>query len=94
MAVSMAKFFEVRWKPIEKKLHVSASQHLPSKSGICEDVETIKQMPPNKKRKVTSVDYDKPKPIKQKMSEEQRLKLGGELESWLGEMPVNVIDFL
>ncbi|XP_071722776.1 LOW QUALITY PROTEIN: transcription factor GTE8-like [Rutidosis leptorrhynchoides] len=95
MADTMSKFFEVRWKNIGKKLPVIERQPLPSKSSSREVVETTKPMPPNKKRKVTSVDsIVVPQPIKQKMSDEERHKLGGELESLLAEMPLHVIEFL
>ncbi|KAJ6302169.1 hypothetical protein OIU77_016290 [Salix suchowensis] len=50
---------------------------------------------PAKKRKVSSFQHDiMPEPGKRGMTDEERFNLGRELESLLGEMPVNIIDFL
>ncbi|GAV85764.1 Bromodomain domain-containing protein [Cephalotus follicularis] len=96
MADTLSKFFEVRWKPIEKKLPVTNVQPLPAKSGPREDVGTAKTMPPaSKKRKITSMDHNVvPEPVKQIMTNEEKHNLGRELESLLAEMPVHIIDFL
>ncbi|KAM7268406.1 hypothetical protein ACFE04_010572 [Oxalis oulophora] len=97
MADTMSKFFEQRWKPIGKKVQASETQSQPllSKPVISEEVEITKSMPVNKKQKVRSADYDEvPKPVKQKMNDADRLKLGREIELLLGELPLHVIDFL
>ncbi|KAH7532379.1 hypothetical protein FEM48_Zijuj04G0013500 [Ziziphus jujuba var. spinosa] len=95
MADSLSKFFEVRWKAIEKKLPKSGPQLLPAKSGPRENVEMAKPMPPSKKRKVIPTQPEViPAPAKRVMTVEERHNLGRELESLLAEMPLHIIDFL
>lgn len=96
MADTLNKYFEVRWKPIEKKLPKTDAQLLAAKSGPCEDKETAKKVtPPSKKRKITSMPVEVvQKPVKHVMTAEERRSLGRELESLLGEIPVHIIDFL
>lgn len=96
MADTLSKYFEVRWKAIEKKLPKPDAQPLVAKSGLREDIEIAKKvMPPSKKRKITSLPQEvMPKPIKRVMTDEEKHNLGRELESLLGEMPVHIIDFL
>lgn len=94
MADTLNKFFEMRWKAIEKKLPRAGGEVLQENSGPHEDFETA-ETSPAKKRKVTSFQHDiMPEPGKRGMTDEERLNLGRELESLLGEMPVNIIDFL
>ena len=94
MADTLNKFFEMRWKAIEKKLPRAGGEVLEENSGPHEDFETA-ETSPAKKRKVTSFQHDiMPEPGKRGMTDEERLNLGRELESLLGEMPVNIIDFL
>ncbi|OMO73614.1 hypothetical protein CCACVL1_17201 [Corchorus capsularis] len=93
MADTLNKFFEVRWKNIEKKLPGSGAELVESKVPT-EDIETSKTMPPAKKRKTTSVTQEIiPEPVK-KMTDEEKHNLGRELESLLAEMPMHIIDFL
>ncbi|XWS44048.1 hypothetical protein CRYUN_Cryun15aG0011500 [Craigia yunnanensis] len=93
MADTLYKFFEVRWKNIEKKLPITGAQLLQSKAPA-EDIETSKTMPPAKKRKTTSVTQEIiPEPLK-RMTDEEKHNLGRELESLLAEMPMHIIDFL
>ncbi|XP_068345794.1 transcription factor GTE8-like [Pyrus communis] len=95
MADTLSKFFEVRWKTIEKKLPKADSQPPPTKSGPCEGMETPKPLPPSKKRTITSVHNEvKSEPPKRVMTTEEKLNLSRELESLLGEMPLHIIDFL
>lgn len=96
MADTLNKYFEVRWKPIEKKLPKTDAQILAAKSGPCEDTETAKKVtPPSKKRKITSMPVEVvQKPVKHVMTAEERRSLGRELESLLGEIPVHIINFL
>ncbi|XP_059449447.1 transcription factor GTE8-like [Corylus avellana] len=96
MADTLSKYFEVRWKAIEKKLPKADAQPLPAKSGSHEGVEIAKRvMPPSKKRKITSLPHEvMPKPVKRVMTAEEKHNLGRELESLLGEMPLHIIDFL
>lgn len=94
MADTLSKFFETRWKPIEKKLPKTDTQVLPAKSGPHEDLETA-EIYPAKKRKTTSFQQEiKPEPVKQVMTTEEKHNLVIELESLLGEMPVHILDFL
>ncbi|CAK7328257.1 unnamed protein product [Dovyalis caffra] len=94
MADTLSKFFEIRWKTIEKKLPSAGDEVLQENSGPHEDFETA-EMFPAKKRKVTSFQRDiMPEPVKRGMTDEERHNLGRELESLLGEMPVNIINFL
>ena len=96
MADTLSKYFEVRWKAIEKKLSKADAQPLPAKSGSREGMEIAKRvMPPSKKRKITSLPHEvMPKPVKRVMTAEEKHNLGRELESLLGEMPLHIIDFL
>ncbi|KAH7577233.1 hypothetical protein JRO89_XS01G0225400 [Xanthoceras sorbifolium] len=95
MADSLRKFFEARWKAIEKKIPATEPQSLAEKSGLRVDVETAKPVPPAKKRKIETMHHEiVAEPVKQVMTEEEKHNLGRELESLLGEMPVNIIDFL
>ncbi|RVW14133.1 Transcription factor GTE8 [Vitis vinifera] len=68
MADTLSKFFEVRWKTIEKKLPVTKTQSLPGKYSTHGEMKTAKPMPPSKR--------------------------GRDLEDLLGEIPVQIIDFL
>ncbi|KAF8378140.1 hypothetical protein HHK36_029477 [Tetracentron sinense] len=95
MADTLSKFFEVRWKPIEKKLSVTKTQSLPAKSGFPREMEAAKPVHPSKKRKITLIDPKvKLEPVKRIMTDEEKCKLGRELEALLGEMPEHIVDFL
>ncbi|XP_062109057.1 transcription factor GTE8-like isoform X2 [Humulus lupulus] len=97
MADTLNKFFEVRWKAIEKKLPKVHSEPLPEKSGSGVDLEIVEPTPPSKKRKVIPTQPEvRPEPAKRVMNDEEKHRLGKELESLLGEdeMPVHIIDFL
>ncbi|XP_059657315.1 transcription factor GTE10-like [Cornus florida] len=95
MADTLRKFFEVRWKPLEKKLPATIEAQVPSRSTSHIQTERATQMPPSKKKKVASV-YNKVKaePVKQVMSDSEKHKLSTELEDLLAELPENIIDFL
>ncbi|KAL4332054.1 hypothetical protein GQ457_07G000670 [Hibiscus cannabinus] len=93
MADTLNKFFDVRWKNIEKKLPVIASQLVQSKPSSV-DIETSKPVPPAKKRKTTSVTQEIIKEPVKRMTDEEKHKLGRQLESLLSEMPTHIIDFL
>ncbi|XP_027186513.1 transcription factor GTE9-like [Cicer arietinum] len=96
MANTLSKYFEVRWKTIQKKLPRKDSLPVPMKRNTCEDVKTTRAMPPSKKRKVASLP-PQPEvipPAKQVMSDQEKQNIGRELESFLGEIPAHIIDFL
>ncbi|KAI9076059.1 hypothetical protein K1719_041993 [Acacia pycnantha] len=96
MADTLSKYFEVRWKAIEKKLPRSDPLPLPEKSDTHGAVETARPMPPSKKRKITALPPSSGvmPPAKRIMTDEEKNNLGRELESLLGEMPVHIIEFL
>ncbi|KAA8530129.1 hypothetical protein F0562_004838 [Nyssa sinensis] len=97
MANSLGKFFEGRWKVIEKKLAVNDSQPLQEKSSIHEgtEIKTVKPIPPSKKRKITSMHHKvMPEPVKRRMTVEEKHNLSRELEALLGDLPDNIVDFL
>ncbi|KAJ9152771.1 hypothetical protein P3X46_026297 [Hevea brasiliensis] len=94
MADTLSKFFEVRWKTIEKKLPKTDAQAVQANSGPHEDLQSTETCP-IKKRKVTSYQHEiVPEPARRIMTDDEKQKLGRELEDLLGEMPVNIIDFL
>ncbi|KAF4367240.1 hypothetical protein G4B88_026747 [Cannabis sativa] len=98
MADTLNKFFEVRWKAIEKKLPKAHPKPLPEKSGSRVNLELAEPAPPSKKRKVIPTQPElRPEPAKRVMNDEEKHRLGKQLESLLGgenEMPVNIINFL
>ncbi|XP_028772405.1 transcription factor GTE8 isoform X2 [Neltuma alba] len=96
MADTLSKYFEVRWKAIEKKLPRADPLPLPEKPDAHGAVETARPMPPSKKRKITSLppSSEAIPPAKPIMTDEDKNSLGRELESLLGELPVHIIDFL
>ncbi|GMJ09409.1 global transcription factor group E8 [Hibiscus trionum] len=93
MADTLNKFFEVRWKNIEKKLPVTGPQLVQSKAPV-EGIETSKTVPPAKRRKTTSVTQEVLLGHEKRMTDEEKHNLGRELESLLAEMPMHIIDFL
>ncbi|KAK7373405.1 hypothetical protein VNO80_06812 [Phaseolus coccineus] len=96
MADTLSKFFELRWKTIEKKLPRNDVLPLPAKPDYCEGVKTRRPAPPSKKRKIASLppQPEVMPPAKKVMSDQEKHDLGRELESLLGEMPMHIIDFL
>ncbi|XP_051140205.1 transcription factor GTE8-like isoform X2 [Andrographis paniculata] len=96
IADTMSKFFELRWKAIEKKLVVNTtSQSMPERSAIPEETEIAKPLAPAKKRKLSPVQHEVlQEPIKPKMTEEEKQKLGTELENLLVDLPDSIIEFL
>ncbi|GMP29576.1 hypothetical protein CsSME_00004618 [Camellia sinensis var. sinensis] len=94
MADTLRKFFELRWKVIEKKF-LKDSRPLQEKSGAHEEKETVKSMPSSKKRKITSMDHKViPDPASRIMTDEEKHNLSRELEALLGELPDNIVEFL
>ncbi|WOK97418.1 transcription factor GTE9 [Canna indica] len=89
MADTLSKFFETRWKPIEKKL-AATNGHV--KKGI----QVPKPELSSKERKVPPTNYTgrPPKRIKPQMTKEEKQCLTHRLESLLADLPDNIIDFL
>ncbi|KAI7732318.1 hypothetical protein M8C21_010057 [Ambrosia artemisiifolia] len=88
MAETLSKFFEVRWKAIEKKI--------PVRENVMEtDNETATIMPPLKKKKTASFGKElDQQPVKKTMSAAEKHKLSSELEASLADLPDTIIDFL
>ncbi|KAI3806991.1 hypothetical protein L1987_22911 [Smallanthus sonchifolius] len=92
MAETLSKFFEVRWKPIEKKLSVVTDLLVPMRRNV---LETATLMPPLKKRRTSSFGNEtKQEHVKKTMSVAEKQKLSSELEDSLAELPEIIIDFL
>ncbi|XP_047940549.1 transcription factor GTE10-like isoform X1 [Salvia hispanica] len=94
MAEIMNKYFEVRWKSIEKKLPPTADDSTASKSSVIIEPESA-YMPRAKKQKIASKEprarHERDKPA---MSDVEKQKLGTELEELMAELPDNIINFL
>ncbi|XP_050913322.1 transcription factor GTE8 isoform X2 [Lathyrus oleraceus] len=96
MADTLRKYFEMRWKTIEKKLSKTDALPLPTKPTPSQDMKTTRAMPSSKKRKIVSLP-PQPEvitPAKKVMLDQEKHNLGRHLESLLGEIPVHIIDFL
>ncbi|KAI4343640.1 hypothetical protein L6164_010968 [Bauhinia variegata] len=96
MAETLSKYFEVRWKAIEKKiLAADIVPSEPSRPTTRVETETSGQIPPSKKKKVALNDNSaKPEPVKRIMTDAEKHKLSIELEDLLAELPESIVDFL
>ncbi|CAI9787340.1 unnamed protein product [Fraxinus pennsylvanica] len=95
MADTMNNFFEMRWKPIEKKIPVKIDESVPSKSSVIIESETGFSLPPVKEQKASAIKHKvKQDPVKLVMSDVEKKKLGADLEALLEELPESIIDFL
>ncbi|PSS07694.1 Transcription factor like [Actinidia chinensis var. chinensis] len=101
MAETFKKYFEVRWKSIEKKVPVVIDAPVPSTSSVDIEIEAPHLdhlVPPSKNMNMTPVDdmvkTVKQEPVKCVMTDAEKHKLGAELEAQLAELPDNIIDFL
>ncbi|KAL5998203.1 hypothetical protein ACLOJK_009141 [Asimina triloba] len=95
MADTLSKFFEMRWKSIEKKLQPSVPQSMPAKPGISREVDAAKPLPQSKKKKPSPVKQKfKTESIKRKMTDEEKQNLSRDLESLPGDMPEDILDLL
>ncbi|XP_010420059.1 PREDICTED: transcription factor GTE9 isoform X2 [Camelina sativa] len=94
MADTLRKFFEVRWKTLEKKLSATKTHTEPSNSDAHEERGIVIPVPMPKKRKTSAVECENVvDPVKRVMNGEDRLKLGRDLESFT-EFPPQLINFL
>ncbi|KAJ6824746.1 transcription factor GTE10-like [Iris pallida] len=89
MADKLSKFFEPKWKPIEKKLACADS-------GVRREMEDAKPVFQSKKRKPSPVYHhnviqEKPKP---KVLPGLRVELSDRLGSMIDDIPDKIIDFL
>ncbi|XP_075661262.1 transcription factor GTE10-like isoform X2 [Castanea sativa] len=105
MAKTLSKFFETRWRTIEKKLTVRTDEKSqPSSKPILIESETTTQIPPAKSKKTlsqndASVKSEPARQImtaeqKQVMSAEEKQKVGADLQALMTELPENIVDFL
>ncbi|KAJ6418131.1 hypothetical protein OIU84_001504 [Salix udensis] len=104
MAETLSKYFEDRWKVIEKKIPVTADvEPVPSRADMRMEMETTAHIekktptdtPPLKKKKITPSDNKiKQELVRRVMTNEEKQKLSMELEALLGELPENIIEFL
>ncbi|KAK2971366.1 hypothetical protein RJ640_030332, partial [Escallonia rubra] len=95
MAETLSKFFEVRWKPIEKKIPVIVEAPAPQRTSALIEPETANLVPLPQKREIASVeDKVKQETSKPVMTEVEKHKLSTELEALLAELPDSIIDFL
>ncbi|KAK8478688.1 hypothetical protein V6N13_040466 [Hibiscus sabdariffa] len=96
MAETLSKYFEARWKAMEKKLPITMNVDAkPSISVEPIEVETNCEILPLKKKKINPKESIlKPEPVKQIMTDQEKQSLSTKLESLLGELPENIIDFL
>ncbi|KAI7743780.1 hypothetical protein M8C21_004825 [Ambrosia artemisiifolia] len=101
MAETLSKFFEVRWKAIEKKLSVGTESLVPMRRNVQEtEPEGVTIMPPIKKRRTVSVGVEiQQEPLMKKkkvlvMSVVEKHKLGSDLEASLADLPATIVDFL
>ncbi|XP_008799966.2 transcription factor GTE9-like [Phoenix dactylifera] len=87
MADVMSKFFETRWKPVEKKLAAADA-------AVKRETEAARPMMQLKKRKASPVNHNivVPQTVKPKLTDEEKQNLGRRLET--GELPEHIIDFL
>ncbi|GKV05435.1 hypothetical protein SLEP1_g17450 [Rubroshorea leprosula] len=95
MAQTLSKFFEVRWKSIEKKLPVNIDTiTVPSRASVYIENETDINFLSSKMKKINPNDTKiKSEPVKQIMTDQEKHNLSTELEA-LTEFPENIVDFL
>lgn len=101
MADVMAKFFEARWKQIEKKVGTieqpTAKREIPGDKKEAKTGEAKGVLPKKRKAEpqaVREVEMVRESPKKRKMTDEQKIGLSRRLESIVGELPEHIIEFL
>ncbi|CAL1389047.1 unnamed protein product [Linum trigynum] len=95
MADSLNKYFEVRWKNIEKKLSVVAYDESMPSSTADGEIDTLGSVQPPKKKKITPTKNKvKAQPVWPVMTDQQKQNLSAQLETLLTELPESIIDFL
>ncbi|XP_072971890.1 transcription factor GTE9-like isoform X1 [Typha angustifolia] len=89
MADVMSKFFETRWKPVEKKLTAADA-------ALKKETKETKPVLQPKKRKASPQIHSIPpqENAKAKMTDEQKLNLSRQLETLAGEVQELIVDFL
>lgn len=95
MAAFLNKQFDMRWKPIEKKLTGNDPKPMQVKTSVPNEMAFSKVTPPAKKRKVSSVEHKvKPDVVKRVVTDEDKHKLSRDLESLMEDLPLHIVDFL
>ncbi|CAN6464198.1 unnamed protein product [Victoria cruziana] len=106
MADALSKFFEVRWKAVEKKMAAINAQTCgyqssmrPAASDLAvseqsQQVEKEKQPQPKKRKVSDANDKVKVESAKRIMSDAEKHKLSRDLENLTGDMLEHVVDFL
>ncbi|XP_022965622.1 transcription factor GTE10-like isoform X1 [Cucurbita maxima] len=97
MAKTLSKYFEVRWKTIEKKLPVTTEEQrqVSSATIVYKEAESTLPVSRSKKTKIPTNSPDiQPNSVSKIMTDQEKHKLSVELEALLGELPESIIDFL
>lgn len=105
MAKTLSKFFEARWKYIQRKLPPCDSGPIASrpndlkpvdgKSNVSRVSNNPKASSPSKKRKISSMDVEIRKdPVKPAWIEAEKNKLTRDIESFADNLPEYIVDFL
>lgn len=102
MADTLSKYFEYRWKPVERKILAVDCVVIPSETSkptACVETEIANLVPPMKKKKIMPKETNvKPEPNKRFMTIEEKRRLSADLEADLkasaAELPGTIIDFL
>ncbi|KAK4414163.1 Transcription factor GTE10 [Sesamum alatum] len=93
MAEVMSKYFEVRWKPIDRKMPPTGDESTSKSSVVIEPESAF--VPPSRKQKTVSMENKvKQERDKRAMTDVEKQKLGVELESLLAELPDNIVNFM
>ncbi|KAJ6842808.1 transcription factor GTE9-like [Iris pallida] len=91
MADKMSKFFESKWKPIEKKLAVADS-------SVQREMEPTKPVLQSRKRKDPPLNHhsvmEDEEKVKPKVSPAVKVEISNRLASMLDDMPDTIVDFL
>ncbi|KAK9684277.1 hypothetical protein RND81_10G198400 [Saponaria officinalis] len=99
MAQAMSKYFEQRWKNIEKKITVNTDvPRLASRMEVPMQNTVAMDQNPSSKKKVVPMEHmrksEAVKSVKRVMTKEEKHKLRTELEALLADLPESIIDFL
>ncbi|XP_058093851.1 transcription factor GTE8-like isoform X3 [Magnolia sinica] len=100
MADTLSKFFEMRWKSIEKKIPVSSSQLVPAKLAVSREALIANPLTQSKKRKESSSTNHKLKmeteSMKRAKTKAHKLSISRDIESLQlqGDIPKHIVDIL
>lgn len=95
MADALSKFFETRWKPMQKKFPVSDSPLGPAKSGVSREIGDVKPSSQSKKKKQPHMEHKANiERMKKTFTLEEKMSLSRDLELLEGDMLEQVINLL